>query len=57
MRHAYATLALGRGIHPKVVSDALGHADAGLTLNTYSHAAAGMHQAAASAVDAVLRGA
>lgn len=57
MRHAYATLALGRGIHPKVVGDALGHADVGLTLNTYSHATAGIHQEAASAVDAVLCGA
>jgi len=56
LRHTYATLALGRGVHPKVVSDALGHADISTTLNLYSHVTAAMHQQAADALDAVLRG-
>jgi integrase len=55
LRHTYATLALGQGVHPKVVSDALGHANISITLDTYSHTTAAMHQQAADALDAVLR--
>jgi integrase len=36
-RHGWATLALRAGVHPKVVQERLGHADIGITLNTYSH--------------------
>jgi integrase len=36
LRHTYATLALQAGVHPKVVSERLGHADIALTLNVYS---------------------
>jgi hypothetical protein len=32
-----ATLALEAGIHPKVVSERLGHANVSITLDTYSH--------------------
>ena len=37
VRHSNATLALGAGVHPKVVSERLGHASVGITLDTYSH--------------------
>lgn len=37
LRHSMATLALAAGIHPKVVSERLGHATTKLTLDTYSH--------------------
>ena len=56
LRHTYATLALGQGVHPKVVSDALGHANIAITLDTYSHVTPAMHQQATDALDAVLRG-
>jgi integrase len=36
-RHTFATLALQAGIHPKVVSEILGHATIAITLDTYSH--------------------
>ena len=36
--HTHATLALRAGIHPKVVSERLGHATVAITLDTYSHA-------------------
>lgn len=36
LRHTYATLALKSGIHPKVVSERLGHATIGVTLDLYS---------------------
>jgi integrase len=37
LRHSYATLALGAGVHPKIVSERLGHANIGITLDCYSH--------------------
>jgi len=37
LRHIYATLALKAGVHPKVVSERLGHATVGVTLDLYSH--------------------
>ncbi len=38
LRHTHATLALSAGVHPKVVSERLGHASVAFTLDTYSHA-------------------
>src|SRR5664280_1431220 len=35
LRHTHATLALQAGIHPKVVSERLGHATISITLDTY----------------------
>ncbi len=37
LRHSYATLALKAGVHPKVVSERLGHATVGITLDRLSH--------------------
>src|SRR5438552_1748394 len=37
LRHAHATLMLLQGVHPKVVSERLGHASVGITLDLYSH--------------------
>jgi integrase len=56
LRHTAATLALMQGVHPKVVSDMLGHSSVGLTLDTYSHLLPAMHQQAAAAMDAILAG-
>jgi integrase len=56
LRHTAATLALKQGMHPKVVSDMLGHGTVGLTLDTYSHLLPGMHQEVATAMDAILAG-
>lgn len=38
LRHTHATLLLAAGVHPKVVSERLGHSDVYITLNTYSFA-------------------
>jgi len=35
--HTAATLMLLAGVHPKVVSERLGHATVAMTLDTYSH--------------------
>lgn len=50
LRHSYATLALEAGVHPKVVSERLGHANIGITLNLYSHVSEGMDRSAADLV-------
>jgi integrase len=47
LRHTHATLALRAGIHPKVVSERLGHATVAITLDTYSHAIPAMQEEAA----------
>lgn len=54
LRHTCATLLLAKGVHPKVVSEMLGHANIGITLDTYSHVMPGMGSAAAGAMDAAL---
>ena len=55
LRHGWATLALQAGIHPKVVQERLGHANIGITLDTYSHVIAGLHEDAAEQVAALFR--
>lgn len=37
LRHSFATLLLGKKVHPKVVQELLGHSSITLTLDTYSH--------------------
>jgi integrase len=55
LRHGWATLALQAGIHPKVVQERLGHANIAITLDTYSHVTAGLHEEAAEQVAALFR--
>jgi integrase len=50
LRHTHATLALQAGIHPKVVSERLGHATVSITLDTYSHAIPAMQEEAAERI-------
>lgn len=57
LRHTSATLALAAGVHPKVVSERLGHASIGITLDVYSHVTKGMQEAAAAELDRVVFGA
>jgi len=56
LRHTAATLLLGEGIHPKVVSEMLGHASVQLTLDTYSHVTPTMQQEAAKTMDSIFVG-
>jgi integrase len=55
LRHTHATLALAAGVHPKVVSERLGHASVGITLDTYSHAIPAMQEDAAARVAALIQ--
>ncbi len=54
LRHTHATLALMAGIHPKVVSERLGHANVSITLDTYSHAIPAMQADAAERIAALV---
>jgi integrase len=54
LRHSAATLLLGLGIHPKVVSELLGHSQVGITLDLYSHVTATMQQEAVRAFQGLL---
>jgi integrase len=47
LRHAHATLMLQQGIHPKIVSERLGHSSVAITLDIYSHVLPGLQEAAA----------
>jgi len=51
LRHAHATMMLTQGVHPKVVSERLGHASIGITLDIYSHVLPTLQQEAAQAFD------
>jgi integrase len=53
LRHTAATHLLSRGVHPKVVSEMLGHADIAITLRVYAHVTPHMQQAAADVMDRI----
>src|ERR1700704_4532630 len=53
LRHTVATMLMG-SVHPKVVSELLGHSDVATTPRVYSHAAAAMHQEAADTLGALV---
>ena len=50
-RHTHASLMLKQGIHPKIVQERLGHSGIAITLDTYSHVAPGLKEAAAAQFD------
>jgi integrase len=56
LRHTAATLLLGAGVHPKIVSEMLGHSTVQLTLDTYSHVTPTMQQEAATKMNDILSG-
>ena len=51
LRHTHASLMLKANVHPKIVSERLGHASVSITLDTYSHVAPGLQAAAALRFD------
>ncbi len=56
LRHSHATLALQAGVHPKVVSDRLGHASVAFTMDVYSASIPAMQADAADTVAALIFG-
>lgn len=45
---------LKSGIHPKIVSERLGHATVAFTLDTYTHVVPGLQEVAARTFDQVV---
>ncbi|MCU1498444.1 MAG: putative Integrase family protein [Acidimicrobiales bacterium] len=54
LRHTWASLALASGVHPKAVSDRLGHSTIAITIDTYSHVIPALDADAAATVAAQL---
>jgi integrase len=46
---------LKAGVHPKIVSERLGHSGVAITLDVYSHVLPGLHEEAANVLDRYLR--
>lgn len=56
LRHTCATLLLQAGVHPKVVSERLGHSSTTLTMDVYSHVLPGMQADATAQLERMLYG-
>jgi integrase len=54
LRHTHATLLLKAGVHVKVVSERLGHANVAFTMSVYQHVLPGMQAEAAETFAALL---
>jgi integrase len=55
LRHNFASLMLLVGVDNKVVSDLMGHSNAGVTMNVYQHVVSSLKTDAADRLDALLR--
>lgn len=51
LRHSCATMMAEAGVSPKVMQQRLGHADIGITMNTYTHTTRAMDAEAAKLID------
>jgi integrase len=56
LRHTWATIALTRGVHPKIVQERLGHSVVGVTLDLYSHTTPTLHAEAANLIAGLILG-
>ena len=54
LRHIHASLLLQQGVHPKVVSERLGHSTVAVTLDIYSHVVPSLQVEAASQLEELL---
>ena len=55
LRHSFASVMLAAGVDVKVISQSLGHANIGITLDTYAHLLPGMGRTAAKRFDKLLK--
>ncbi|MGE5483675.1 MAG: site-specific integrase [Ignavibacteriales bacterium] len=54
LRHTSASLLLAAGVHPKVVSERLGHSGIRITMDTYSHFMPTLQEGATATLDDIL---
>jgi integrase len=57
LRHAHATHMLASNVHPKIVSERMGHSKVGITMDLYSHVLPNMQDDAVAIVDDALQAA
>ncbi|GGG73398.1 site-specific integrase [Paenibacillus radicis (ex Gao et al. 2016)] len=50
LRHTHASLLLQQNVHPKIVSERLGHSSITMTLDTYSHLLPNMQDVASNSL-------
>lgn len=55
LRHGCATFLLAQGVPPRAIMEVLGHAEIGVTMNTYTHVLPQLRQEAADAIDEPVR--
>jgi integrase len=55
LRHTHATMLIQQNINPKVISERLGHARIGITLDIYSHVLPSMQQEVATKLDEIVK--
>ncbi|GAG80313.1 unnamed protein product [marine sediment metagenome] len=55
LRHSFASVMLAAGVDVKVISQSLGHANIGITLDTYAHLLPGAGKTAAEHFDKLLK--
>ena len=51
LRHGCATFLFPHGVPPRAIMEVLGHAEIGVTMNTYAHVLPELRQEAADAID------
>lgn len=54
LRHSHATLLMGVGVHPKIVSERLGHSTINITLDLYTHCLPLLQKEAADRFDQIV---
>jgi integrase len=54
LRHSHASLGLSSGVHPKIMSERLGHSTVSITLDTYSHVVPGLQEQAVATMEGAL---
>lgn len=54
LRHTQATILLSHNVHPKIVSERLGHSTIRITLDTYSHMLPNMQDSAVKSLENIL---
>jgi len=55
LRHCHASLLLSKGVHPKIISERLGHSSIKITLDTYSHLLPTMQAEAIRKLDEIIK--
>ncbi|MBT2736190.1 site-specific integrase [Bacillus sp. ISL-7] len=55
LRHTHATMLISQNINPKIISERLGHARIGITLDIYSHVLPSMQQEVAAKLDEIIK--